>query len=286
MSSVLHPPTSSKVSSWGVAALSSESFWEPIVISPLFLTSRLFLCLWASFFTWPSALPLLSRRTGLVSHFRSVLPKKPKHTHKAQVKVNSPELQRTVKNSGFYLQLQLTASSLCSSVWNLKYFVLSFFKQIFFKAFQIKIGDLTWSFRPRGGVGADAVTGLQCSRGTWYDGVIAAHWQCVCEIQSCKWKQALWCQFQKWDQKQQLYSKKTRNNTVICKVKAYFLNIINFCRWQIRMWRPRKFILVEEHHLILNMMPAICSKKHLDTEETKCCSFLSEMLRKAQDFSC
>ena len=68
-------PTSSTVSSWGVAALSSESFCEPIVISPLFLTSRLFLCLWASFFTWPSALPLLSRRTGLVSHFRRVLPR-------------------------------------------------------------------------------------------------------------------------------------------------------------------------------------------------------------------
>lgn len=69
-------PTSSTVSSWGVAALSSESFWEPIVISPLFRTSRLFLCLCASFFTWPSALPLLSRRTGLVSHFRRVLPRK------------------------------------------------------------------------------------------------------------------------------------------------------------------------------------------------------------------
>lgn len=27
-------------------------------------------------------------------------------------------------------------------------------------------------------------------------------------------------------------------------------------------------------------------QKHLDTEETKCCSFLSEMLRKGQDFSC
>lgn len=72
--SAARPPTSSTVSSWGVAALSSESFWEPIVTSPLLRTSRLFLCLWASFFTWPSALPLLSRRTGLVSHFRRVLP--------------------------------------------------------------------------------------------------------------------------------------------------------------------------------------------------------------------
>lgn len=70
----VNTPTSSTVSSWGVAALSSESFWDPIVNSPLFLTSRLFLCLCASFFTWPSALPLLSRRTGLVSHFRRVLP--------------------------------------------------------------------------------------------------------------------------------------------------------------------------------------------------------------------
>lgn len=36
--------------------------------------SRFFLCLWASFFTWPSALPELSLRTGLVSHFLSVFP--------------------------------------------------------------------------------------------------------------------------------------------------------------------------------------------------------------------
>lgn len=57
-----------------MAALSSESFWDTTVISPLFLTSLLFLCLWASFFTWPSAFPLLRRRTGLVSHFRRVFP--------------------------------------------------------------------------------------------------------------------------------------------------------------------------------------------------------------------
>lgn len=64
--------TSSTVSSWGVAALSSESFCEPA--SALLRTSLLFLCLCASFFTCPSALPLLSRRTGLVSHLRRVLP--------------------------------------------------------------------------------------------------------------------------------------------------------------------------------------------------------------------
>lgn len=64
--------TSSMVSSCGVAALSSESFCEPA--SALLRTSRLFLCLCASFFTCPSALPLLSRRTGLVSHLRRVLP--------------------------------------------------------------------------------------------------------------------------------------------------------------------------------------------------------------------
>lgn len=65
-------PTSSMVSSCGVAALSSESFCDPA--SALFRTSLLFLCLWASFFACPSALPLLSRRTGLVSHLRRVLP--------------------------------------------------------------------------------------------------------------------------------------------------------------------------------------------------------------------
>lgn len=65
-------PTSSMVSSCGVAALSSESFCDPA--SALLRTSRLFLCLWASFFACPSALPLLSRRTGLVSHLRRVLP--------------------------------------------------------------------------------------------------------------------------------------------------------------------------------------------------------------------
>lgn len=64
--------TSSTVSSCGVAALSSESFCEPA--SALLRTSLLFLCLCASFFTCPSALPLLSRRTGLVSHLRRVLP--------------------------------------------------------------------------------------------------------------------------------------------------------------------------------------------------------------------
>lgn len=64
--------TSSTVSSCGVAALSSESFCEPA--SALLRTSLLFLCLCASFFTCPSALPLLSRRTGLVSHLRSVFP--------------------------------------------------------------------------------------------------------------------------------------------------------------------------------------------------------------------
>lgn len=65
-------PTSSMVSSCGVAALSSESFCEPV--SAFLRTSRLFLCLCASFFTWPSALPLLSRLTGLVSHLRRVFP--------------------------------------------------------------------------------------------------------------------------------------------------------------------------------------------------------------------
>lgn len=65
-------PTSSMVSSCGVAALSSESFCEPV--SAFLRTSRLFLCLCASFFTWPSALPLLSRLTGLVSHLRKVFP--------------------------------------------------------------------------------------------------------------------------------------------------------------------------------------------------------------------
>lgn len=70
--SLSHRPTSSMVSSCGVAALSSESFCEPA--SALFRTSLLFLCLWASFLACPSALPLLSRRTGLVSHFRKVLP--------------------------------------------------------------------------------------------------------------------------------------------------------------------------------------------------------------------
>lgn len=64
--------TSSTVSSWGVAAFSSESFWVPV--SALFRTSLLFLCLWASFLTWPSAFPLLRRLTGLVSHFLRVLP--------------------------------------------------------------------------------------------------------------------------------------------------------------------------------------------------------------------
>lgn len=67
-----HRPTSSTVSSCGVAALSSESFWEPA--SALFRTSLLFLCLWANFLACPSALPLLSLRTGLVSHLRRVLP--------------------------------------------------------------------------------------------------------------------------------------------------------------------------------------------------------------------
>lgn len=67
--------TSSRVSSCGVAALSSESFCEPGKASMFFLVpSRFFLCLWASFLTWPSALPELSRRTGLVSHFLKVLP--------------------------------------------------------------------------------------------------------------------------------------------------------------------------------------------------------------------
>lgn len=67
--------TSSRVSSCGVAALSSESFCEPGIASMFFLVpSRFFLCLWASFLTWPSALPELSRRTGLVSHFLSVFP--------------------------------------------------------------------------------------------------------------------------------------------------------------------------------------------------------------------
>lgn len=65
-------PTSSTVSSCGVAALSSESFWEPA--SALLRTSLLFLCLWASFLTCPSAFPLLRRLTGLVSHFLKVLP--------------------------------------------------------------------------------------------------------------------------------------------------------------------------------------------------------------------
>lgn len=64
--------TSSTVSSCGVAALSSESFWEPA--SALLRTSLLFLCLWASFLTCPSAFPLLRRLTGLVSHFLRVLP--------------------------------------------------------------------------------------------------------------------------------------------------------------------------------------------------------------------
>lgn len=64
--------TSSTVSSCGVAALSSESFWEPA--SALLRTSLLFLCLWASFLTCPSAFPLLRRLTGLVSHFLKVLP--------------------------------------------------------------------------------------------------------------------------------------------------------------------------------------------------------------------
>lgn len=64
--------TSSTVSSCGVAALSSESFCEPA--SALLRTSLLFLCLCASFLTCPSAFPLLSRRTGLVSHLRSVFP--------------------------------------------------------------------------------------------------------------------------------------------------------------------------------------------------------------------
>lgn len=67
--------TSSSVSSCGVAALSSESFCEPCIVSMFFLVpSRFFLCLWASFLTWPSALPELSRRTGLVSHFLNVFP--------------------------------------------------------------------------------------------------------------------------------------------------------------------------------------------------------------------
>lgn len=67
--------TSSRVSSCGVAALSSESFCEPGIVSMFFLVpSRFFLCLWASFLTWPSAFPELSRRTGLVSHFLSVFP--------------------------------------------------------------------------------------------------------------------------------------------------------------------------------------------------------------------
>lgn len=64
--------TSSTVSSCGVAALSSESFWEPA--SALLRTSLLFLCLWASFLTCPSAFPLLRRLTGLVSHFLKVFP--------------------------------------------------------------------------------------------------------------------------------------------------------------------------------------------------------------------
>lgn len=67
--------TSSRVSSCGVAALSSESFCEPCIVSMFFLVpSRFFLCLWAIFLTWPSALPELSRRTGLVSHFLNVFP--------------------------------------------------------------------------------------------------------------------------------------------------------------------------------------------------------------------
>ncbi len=69
---VFWSPTSSMVSSCGVAALSSESFCKPA--SAFLRTSRLFLCLCASFFTWPSALPLLSRLTGLVSHLRRVFP--------------------------------------------------------------------------------------------------------------------------------------------------------------------------------------------------------------------
>lgn len=75
LSTTLSALTSSSVSSCGVAALSSESFCEPAIVSMFFLvTSRFFLCLWASFLTWPSALPELNRRTGLVSHFRKVFP--------------------------------------------------------------------------------------------------------------------------------------------------------------------------------------------------------------------
>lgn len=67
--------TSSRVSSCGVAALSSESFCEPWMVSMFFLVpSRFFLCLWASFLTCPSALPELSLLTGLVSHFLKVFP--------------------------------------------------------------------------------------------------------------------------------------------------------------------------------------------------------------------
>ncbi|KAG7265784.1 hypothetical protein CRUP_006446 [Coryphaenoides rupestris] len=67
------------MSSWGVAALSSGSFCAPSCSSPAVLRTtttspRFFLCLLASFLTWPSALPELRRRTGLVSHLRSVLP--------------------------------------------------------------------------------------------------------------------------------------------------------------------------------------------------------------------
>ena len=39
----------------------------------------------------------------------------------------------------------------------------------------------TWSFRPWWGMGAHAVTRLQRSGRPWHDGVIAAHWQSVCE---------------------------------------------------------------------------------------------------------
>lgn len=58
-------PTSSALSPWGV--VSSPVFGEPR--SKLFLPSRTFFC----FLMLLSAFPLFSRRTGLVSHFFSVL---------------------------------------------------------------------------------------------------------------------------------------------------------------------------------------------------------------------
>lgn len=46
-------------------------------------------------------------------------------------------------------------------------------------------GDYTWSLRPWWSVWADAMTWLQCSRWSWHDGVIAAHWQRVWERKWC-----------------------------------------------------------------------------------------------------